>query len=55
MSNLRILTVCMEAVVNGEPRDALEGTWTLGGGVEIPCIYNLYGDKINKRYVRKEL
>ena len=24
-------------------------------GVEIPCIYNLYGDKINKRYVRKEL
>ena len=33
----------------------IEGKWTLGGGVEIPCIYNLYGDKINKRYVHKEL
>ena len=49
------MIVCMEAVVNEEPRDALEGKWTSGGGVEIPCTYNLYGDKTNKRYVRKKL
>ena len=34
---------------------SLKENGRLGGGVEIPCIYNLYGDKINKRYIRKEL
>ena len=27
------MIVCMEAVVKGQPRDALEGKWTLGGAV----------------------
>ena len=45
----------MEAVVTEMPRDALEGKWTLGGGIEIPCVYKLYGLKINKRRVRKKL
>ena len=29
--------------VTGEPRDAPEGKWTLGSGIEIPCRYILYG------------
>ena len=49
------MITCMEAIVKGEPRDALEGKWTLGGGIEIPCIYILYGSKTNKRYVRNKL
>ena len=45
----------MEAVVMEMPREAPEGKWTLGGGIEIPCIYKLYGLKKNKRFVRKNL
>ena len=27
----------------------------LGGGIEIPCQYNIIGPKIHKKYCRKEL
>ena len=49
------MITCMEAIVKGEPRDALKGKWTLGGGIEIPCIYTSYGSNTNKRYVRKKI
>ena len=32
-----------EAGVTGSPRDAPEGKWVLGRGIEIPCAYNVYG------------
>ena len=35
----------VEAEVTGHPRDATEGKWTLGGGIEVPCIYRFYGPK----------
>ena len=33
----------INAVPTGEPRNAPEGTWVLGGGIEIPCKYHIYG------------
>lgn len=35
----------VEAKVTGDPRDAAEGKWMLGGGIEVPCIYRFYGPK----------
>ena len=34
---------------------APEGTWTQGGGIEIPSIYNIVGDKQHKVKVRNVL
>ena len=31
-----------------KPRDAAERKWTLGGGIEFPCIYRFYGPKKSK-------
>ena len=28
---------------SGEERKAPEGTWVLGGGIELPCSYFIYG------------
>ena len=32
-----------------------EGTWVLGGGIEIPCKFTIIGPKIRKKNYRKEL
>ena len=37
-----------------EPMDAPEGKWTLGGGIEIPCRYILYGEKKDKGCIRNK-
>ena len=37
--------MCMEGTVTGVARSAREGVWVLGGGIEIPCEYVLYGVK----------
>ena len=39
--------------ITGQSKKAPEGTWVLGGGIELPCRYFLYGPKIRKREVRK--
>ena len=39
--------VFVEAIVTGEPRNALEGVWVLGG-IETPCKYFIYGVMKNK-------
>ena len=33
------IVLSVEAEVTGYPRDAAEGKLTLGGGIEVPCIY----------------
>ena len=38
--------------VTGQSRKAPEGTWVLGGGIELTCCYCLYGPKIRKHEVR---
>ena len=43
-----------EAGVTGSPRDAPEGKWVLGGGIEIPCTYKVYGRIDQKSYLRKK-
>ena len=39
----------MDSEVTGDPRPAAEGKWVLGGDIEIPCKYRLYGPKSVKK------
>ena len=41
--------------IPGQSKKAPEVTWVLGGGIELPCRYFLYGPKIRKREVRKSI
>ena len=41
--------------VTGDPRPAHEGKWVIGGGIEIPWKYRLYGPKSVKKEVRAAL
>ena len=45
----------MTAEITGEKRRAPEGTWVLGGGIELPCVYFLHGPMIHKQLVRRKL
>ena len=45
----------MVSEVTGYPRPAPEGKWVIGGGMEIPCKYRLYGPKSVKKEVRATL
>ena len=47
--------VSVETVVTDEPRNAQEGTWVLGGGIETPCKYDGYAEKTLKCEIRKML
>ena len=38
-----------------EKRAAPEGTWVLGGVIQIPAIFHVYGARTNKLYVRKTI
>ena len=44
----------VEAEVTGHPRDATEGKWNFGGGIEVPCIYRFYGPKRSKDEFRNK-
>jgi len=39
----------------GGERTAAEGKWAQGGGIELPCVFKLYGDKSNKLIVKNKL
>ena len=43
----------LEATVTGMHMSAPEGKWVPGGGIEIPCIYNVYGPKVHKKTIRE--
>ena len=43
------------AVIDAEHRRAPEGTWTPGGGIEIPCTYKIYTAKVRKKTVRAKI
>ena len=45
----------LETEVTGSPRDAPEGKWILGGAVEIPCTYKVYGRIDQKSYLHKKI
>ena len=38
----------IDAMYMSKIRNAPAGTWVLGGGIEIPCIYQIYGCKKKK-------
>ena len=44
----------MTCRVSGQSRSAPEGVWVQGGGIEIPCFYEI-GVKKGLRSLRKEL
>ena len=44
----------MTCCVSGQRRGAPEGVWVQGGGIEIPCVYEI-GVKKGLRSLRKEL
>ncbi len=41
--------------VTGQKRSAAGGMWTVGGGIVLPCKYNIYGDVRNREIVRNEI
>ena len=41
--------------ITGKSQRAPEGTWVLGGRIEIPCQYTIIGPKTHKKNCRKEL
>ena len=45
----------MDSEVTGDPRPAPKGRWVIGGGIEIPYKYRLYGSKSVKIEVRTAL
>ena len=47
--------VIKDSEVTGNPRPAPERKWVIGGGIEIPCKYRLYGPKRVKKEIRAAL
>ena len=45
----------LEAGVTGLQRDVPEGQWVLGGVIEIPRTYKMYGRINQKSYPRKKI
>ena len=43
----------IQAKITGKSRRTPEGSWVLGGGIEIPCQYTIVGPKVLKRTVEK--
>ena len=41
--------------ITGKSRRAPEGTWVLGGGIELPCKYTILGPKIHRKYTREKM
>ena len=41
--------------ITGPPRSVAIGTWTVGGGIELPCHYVMHGPKMHKTKVRGTL
>ena len=49
------IVLSAQAEVTGHPRDAAKGKWTLGGGIEVPCIYRFYCSKKSTAKFRNNL
>ena len=49
------IVLLVETEVTGHPCDAAAGKWTLGDGIEVPCIYRFYGPKKSKVEFRNKL
>ena len=47
--------VSIKAIVTCESRSVPEGTWVIGGGIEMPCKYLIYADKKLKTKIRTML
>ena len=45
----------IDCILQGLPQNAAGGVWKLGGGVELPCKYIIFGPNANKKTVRLEI
>ena len=45
----------MTSEITAEARKAPEGTWVLGGGIELPCVYYLFGNRKREAQVWKQI
>ena len=45
----------MNSEITAEARKAPEGTWVIGGGIKLPCVYYFFGNKKHKAQVRKQI
>ena len=43
------------AIITDQHRQAPEGTWVTGGGIEIPCLFKIFTSKEHKKMIRKLL
>ncbi len=45
------------AIVTGHRHSSKEGTWTKGGGIDLPCTYKVYGhtDWMTRDYVQEKI
>ena len=50
--------ITVTCCITGQSRPAIEGVWVQGGGIEIPCIYNvqvLKGKKDERKKLKNNL
>ena len=45
----------IDGKITGEARSAPEGTYSQGGGIELPCYYKIYGNNDCKSFVKSAL
>ena len=45
----------MKVKINGKNKSALEEAWLFVGRIKIPCFYFLYGLKVRKSSLRKNI
>ena len=48
-------TYSTKAIIFENHHAAPEGKWAPGGGIGIPCNYELFGPKIHKKFVREKI
>ena len=45
----------ISGTISGDERNAAEGKWVQGGGIELPCLLKLYGQKCKKQIIKDVL
>ena len=45
----------MTGEITGEAKKASEGMWVLGGGIELLCVYYLFGSRKHEARERKQI
>ena len=49
------IVMCINGRIIARQIHAPEGSWTQGGGIQIPCKYKIYCTKQHRQYVKDKL